>query len=123
MRTRRGRGSSRGLEAASSVVARVMSGLRVSGRLEEEHVRDVWAECVGEDVAAHTRPGRLRRGRLFVTVDSGVWAHRLVAAEAAGMRRAVNAALGKDVVQRMYFRVGALANSKQKERGNAGTQV
>ena len=33
-----------------------------------------WAEIVGEDLAAHSRPTALDRGRLVVTCDSAAWA-------------------------------------------------
>ena len=33
-----------------------------------------WAEVVGEDFAAHSRPTALDRGRLVVTCDSAAWA-------------------------------------------------
>jgi predicted nucleic acid-binding Zn ribbon protein len=42
---------------------------RQQGRLQLERA---WAEAAGPDVAAHTKPGALRRGVLEVTVDNAV---------------------------------------------------
>lgn len=36
-----------------------------------------WAEVVGDQVASHTRPVRVRRGTLLVSVDDPAWASEL----------------------------------------------
>jgi predicted nucleic acid-binding Zn ribbon protein len=49
--------------------------------LEERHwmavLQTEWAECVGADVARHTRPGRLQGKTLVVFVDSSAWLSEL----------------------------------------------
>lgn len=50
--------------------------------LEERHwasiLADEWTDCVGAEVARHTRPGRLAGKALVVYVDSSVWLSELV---------------------------------------------
>jgi predicted nucleic acid-binding Zn ribbon protein len=62
----------RGPEGLGEVLSRLFASRgwgRKQGRLQLEKA---WAEAAGEEVAAHTRPGALRRGVLEVTVDNAV---------------------------------------------------
>ena len=49
--------------------------------LQEQHwiesLRTEWKDLVGEDVAGHTRPGRVIGRTLVVFVDSSVWLSEL----------------------------------------------
>jgi predicted nucleic acid-binding Zn ribbon protein len=62
-----------------------------------------WAEIVGRDLAAHTRPDSFADGELAVTADSTIWAAqvRLLAPQ---LVRTVNAELGEGVVLRVKVR-------------------
>jgi predicted nucleic acid-binding Zn ribbon protein len=59
-----------------------------------------WAEIVGADVAAHTRPDSFADGELAVTADSTAWATqvRLLAPE---LLRRLNTELGEGCVRRV----------------------
>ena len=62
-----------------------------------------WAEIVGPDLAAHTRPDSFADGELAVTADSTAWATqvRLLAAQ---LVRRLNAELGDGSVLRVRVR-------------------
>ena len=62
-----------------------------------------WAEIVGPDLAAHTRPDSFADGELVVTADSTAWATqvRLLAPQ---LVRRVNAELGDGAVLRVRVR-------------------
>jgi predicted nucleic acid-binding Zn ribbon protein len=62
-----------------------------------------WAQIVGPELAAHTRPDGLADGELTVTADSTAWATqvRLLAAQ---LVRRLNAELGDGAVQRVKVR-------------------
>jgi len=62
-----------------------------------------WAEIVGADLAAHTRPDTFADGELAVTADSTAWATqvRLLAPE---LIRRLNAELGDGTVRRVKLR-------------------
>jgi predicted nucleic acid-binding Zn ribbon protein len=62
-----------------------------------------WAQIVGADLAAHTKPESLEGGELIVTADSTAWATqvRLLAAQ---LVRRLNAELGDGTVQRVRVR-------------------
>ncbi len=62
-----------------------------------------WAEIVGRDLAAHTRPDAFADGELAVTADSTAWATqvRLLAPQ---LVRRLNAELGDGTVRRVKVR-------------------
>lgn len=62
-----------------------------------------WAEIVGQDLAAHTRPDTFADGELSVTADSTAWATqvRLLAPQ---LVRRLNAELGDGSVLRVKVR-------------------
>jgi predicted nucleic acid-binding Zn ribbon protein len=62
-----------------------------------------WAEIVGRDLAAHTRPDSFTDGELAVTADSTAWATQLRLLAPALVRR-LNAELGDGTVRRVKVR-------------------
>ena len=62
-----------------------------------------WAEIVGADLAAHTKPDAFADGELAVTADSTAWATqvRLLAPQ---LVRRLNAELGDGTVRRVKVR-------------------
>jgi predicted nucleic acid-binding Zn ribbon protein len=63
-----------------------------------------WAELVGEGVAAHTRPLRLRDGVLTIGVDDPAWASQLRFLEGDLLDRLASAP-GGDAVTQITFQV------------------
>jgi predicted nucleic acid-binding Zn ribbon protein len=62
-----------------------------------------WAEIVGRDVAAHTRPDSFADGELAVTADSTAWATQVRLLAPVLVRR-LNAELGDGSVRRVRVR-------------------
>jgi predicted nucleic acid-binding Zn ribbon protein len=62
-----------------------------------------WAQIVGADLAAHTRPETLADGELTVTADSTAWATQLRLLAGQLVRR-LNAELGDGAVLRVKVR-------------------
>jgi predicted nucleic acid-binding Zn ribbon protein len=75
-----------------------------------------WAQIVGADLAAHTRPDGLADGELTVTADSTAWATqvRLLAAQ---LVRRLNADLGEGAVQKVKVRGPASAAGPARKPG------
>ena len=63
-----------------------------------------WAQLVGEQLAAHATPVRLRHGALAVAVDDPVWATQLRWLERDVVAK-LTEALGDGVVDRLEVRV------------------
>jgi predicted nucleic acid-binding Zn ribbon protein len=62
-----------------------------------------WAEIVGADLAAHTRPDSFADGELAVTADSTAWATQVRLLAAVLVKR-LNAELGDGLVRRVKVR-------------------
>jgi predicted nucleic acid-binding Zn ribbon protein len=75
-----------------------------------------WAEIVGPDLAAHTRPDSVADGELTVTADSTAWATQ-VRLLAANLVRRLNAELGEGAVQRVRVRGPAGAAGPARRPG------
>jgi predicted nucleic acid-binding Zn ribbon protein len=75
-----------------------------------------WAQIVGPDLAAHTRPDSLADRELTVTADSTAWATqvRLLAAQ---LVRRLNAELGDGSVRRVKVRGPAAAAGPARRPG------
>jgi predicted nucleic acid-binding Zn ribbon protein len=81
-----------------------------------------WAEIVGPDLAAHTKPESLTDGELTVTADSTAWATQLRLLAAQLVRR-LNVELGDGAVRRVKVRGPAGAPRRPGEwrvRGSRG---
>ncbi len=61
-----------------------------------------WSELVGEAVARHARPGRLRDHVLTVEVDGGEWVTQLRYLESS-MVSAITERVGAGLVERVTF--------------------
>jgi predicted nucleic acid-binding Zn ribbon protein len=63
----------RGAESVGAVLGRVLERTAWGHRVLEGRVLLLWKDAVGEAVAAHTRPLRVRDGTLVVSADDSVW--------------------------------------------------
>jgi predicted nucleic acid-binding Zn ribbon protein len=55
----------------------VLKSIGLGQRLKEQEVLGIWAQVVGEEIAARTQPLRVERGVLYVRVDHSAWLQEL----------------------------------------------
>jgi predicted nucleic acid-binding Zn ribbon protein len=55
----------------------VLKSIGLGQRLKEQEVLGIWAQVVGEEIAARTQPLRVERGVLYVRVDQSAWLQEL----------------------------------------------
>lgn len=55
----------------------VLKSIGLGQRLKEQEILGIWAQVVGEEVAARTQPLRVDRGVLYVRVDHSAWLQEL----------------------------------------------
>jgi len=95
-------------QIVGSLLGQVLDELGLEVASQAFRAGELWAEAVGPDVAAHSRPVGLRGGVLEVSVDSSVWCQQLQL-----KRRDILAALadrmGDDSPQDLRFRLGYTA--------------
>jgi predicted nucleic acid-binding Zn ribbon protein len=92
--------------SANSVLPNVLAELRIDRRQSEAEVVKVWNHLLDPNIVAHAQPTGLRKGTLFVTVDSHVWLSELVRYRRKEILDRLQHSFGRDLIARISFRVG-----------------
>src|SRR3982751_6826002 len=90
----------------SSILPGVLSGLRIDKRRAEAEVVKVWNNLIDPTIVAHAQPTGIRKGTLFVIVDSNVWLSEIVRYRRKEILDRLQHCFGKEFVARISFRVG-----------------
>ena len=64
-------------ESVQELLARLLKRLGADIEPWLSVLEQEWPQLVGDDVAAHTRPGRMQHGKLIVFVDHSIWMQEL----------------------------------------------
>jgi predicted nucleic acid-binding Zn ribbon protein len=88
------------------LVQHLLSGLRLDQRVLESELMKLWPKIVDPNIALHSRPVGIKKGTLFVNVDSNVWLSEIVRYRRKEVLERVQTAMGKNTVERISFRVG-----------------
>lgn len=92
--------------SAGSVLPRVLSDLRIDSRRAEAEIIKVWNSLLDPDIVAHAQPVGLRKGTLFVNVDSSVWLGEIVRYRRKEILDRLQHSFGRDLIARISFRIG-----------------
>jgi predicted nucleic acid-binding Zn ribbon protein len=92
--------------AVGDVVSRLLSDMRLDDRRAEAEIVKVWNSLIDPNIVAHAQPAGLRKGTLFVNVDSSVWLSEIVRYRRREILDRLQHSFGKNVIQRISFRVG-----------------
>ena len=93
-------------QPASDVLPCVLAGLRLDRRRAEAEVVKVWNNLLDPNIAAHAQPTGLRKGTLFVTVDSSVWLSEIVRYRRKEILDRLQHSFGRGFIAKISFRVG-----------------
>ncbi|HZT21946.1 MAG TPA: DUF721 domain-containing protein [Verrucomicrobiae bacterium] len=91
---------------ADHIVAKVLADLKMEARQAEIEIVKVWNAALDPNLTAHAQPVGLRRGTLFVNVDSSVWLSEIVRYRRGEILDRLQHSFGKNLVQRISFRIG-----------------
>lgn len=92
--------------SVGDALPRVLADLRMDRRQAEAEVVKVWNHLIDPTIAAHAQPTGLRKGTLFVTVDSSVWLSEIVRYRRKEILDRLQHSFGRDIIARISFRVG-----------------
>ena len=92
--------------AAGDVVSKVLTGLHMDDRRAEAELVKVWNSLIDPNITAHAQPAGLRKGTLFVTVDSSVWLSEIDGYRRKEILDRLQHRFGRNLIQRISFRVG-----------------
>ena len=91
---------------AGEVMPGVLAGLRIDSRQAETEIIKVWNHQIDPNIAAHAQPTGIRKGTLFVTVDSSVWLDEIVRYRRREILERLQNSFGRDLITRISFRTG-----------------
>ena len=91
---------------AGEALPKVLADLRIDSRRAEAEVVKVWNSLIDPTLTTHAQPAGLRKGTLFVTVDSSVWLSEIVRYRRKEILDRLQHSFGKNVIQKISYRVG-----------------
>jgi len=91
---------------ANELVDQVLSGLHMDQRRAEIEIVRVWNNLIDPNITAHAQPANVRKGTLFVNVDSSVWLSEIVRYRRKEILERLQHSFGRDIIARISFRVG-----------------
>lgn len=94
------------VKSAAAVMPRVLADLRIDSRRAEAEVVKVWNNLLDPNIVAHAQPVGLRKGTLFVNVDSSVWLAEIVRYRRKEILDRLQHSFGRDLIVKISFRVG-----------------
>lgn len=84
-------------------VGKVLAAAGMEDRLWERKLASSWSEIVGDQLAAHTRPGRYAHRRLTIYVDSSPWLSALQREFSGLLLEKLQTAFGAERINRLNF--------------------
>jgi len=93
-------------KSAGSVLPRVLADLRIDSRRAEAEIVKVWNSLLDPAVVEHAQPVGLRKGTLFVNVDSSVWLSEIVRYRRKEILDRLQHSFGRDLIAKISYRIG-----------------
>lgn len=88
------------------VMPGLMRELRIDSRRAEAEIVKVWNELIDPAIVAHAQPIGVRKGTLFVVVDSSVWLSEIVRYRRKEILDRLQHSFGPTLIQKISYRVG-----------------
>ena len=93
-------------QSAETLMPRVLADLRIDRRRTEAEVVKVWNDLLDPVIVAHAQPTGLRKGTLFVSVDSSVWLSEIVCYRRKEILDRLQHSFGRDFIAKISYRLG-----------------
>jgi predicted nucleic acid-binding Zn ribbon protein len=91
---------------AGKVVAKVLTDLKMDSRRADIEIVKVWNSLIDPNLTAHAQPHNLHKGTLFVNVDSSAWLSEIVRYRRKEILDRLQHSFGKNLIQKISFRIG-----------------
>ena len=108
--------------SSKSLIEEISQSHGFAARLWEYRLQKQWKELVGEVVAAHTWPARIKFRKLHVAVDNSVWLHQLLYLKATLMDN-IQAQMEELQLEDIIFRIGELPELREDDVERPAEQV
>ena len=108
--------------SSRSVIKEISQSHGFAARLWEYRLQKQWKGLVGEVVAAHTWPARIKFRKLHVAVDNSVWLHQLLYLKATLMEN-IQTQMEELQLEDIIFRIGELPELSEDDVERPAEQV
>ena len=108
--------------SSRSLIREISQTHGFAARLGEYRLQKEWKALVGEVVAAHTWPARIKFRKLHVSVDHAVWLHQLRYLKATLLEN-IQARMEELQVEDIIFRIGELPEPREDAVDGPAEQV
>lgn len=98
----------------SEILERLFNRLNIDKKLKEMKALKLWEEVTGDKISRHSYPLFVRKGNLFVRVDSSGWLTQLTYLKNEIISR-LNQRLGGSSIKNIYFRLGEIKKQRLRE--------
>lgn len=100
--------------SSRSLIRDISQSHGFAGRLYEYRLQKQWKALVGEVVAAHTWPARIKFRKLHVAVDNSVWLHQLMYLKTTLMEK-IQARMEDLHLEDIIFWIGEIPESREDD--------
>ena len=100
--------------SSQSIIREISQSHGFAVRLCEYRLQKQWKALVGEVVAAHTWPARIKFRKLHVAVDNSVWLHQLLYLKATLLEK-IHAQMEELQLEDIIFRIGELPKPREDD--------
>ncbi len=90
-------------EDIGSIINKIISDPKIKNKLEISNIFNNWKEIVGSEINKKSRPDKLTRGVLFVSVINYTWANEL-SLMSEQLKDKINSYVGRKVVKTLRFK-------------------
>ena len=88
----------RAAESVGDILGRLSRNRRWGKRVFESKALMIWEDVVGESLRAHTRPVRVKEGRMVVAVEDSVWKQEISLLQGEIIEK-LNDRIGSEVIR------------------------
>lgn len=92
------------MERIDKILSDIISRKKWADRFSCEYLKSKWEECVGKQIASHTKPLFIKNEKLFIAVDSPIWANQLNFLQNE-IKNKINSFLNKKIVKEIVFKL------------------
>ena len=94
------------VRSAGDLLPRVLKEHKIENRRSDAEIVKVWNSAIDPNIVAHAQPVGLRKGTLYVNVDSSVWLSEIVRYRRKEILQRLQYSFGQDLILKISYRVG-----------------
>ncbi|MBM3707245.1 MAG: DUF721 domain-containing protein [Actinobacteria bacterium] len=91
-------------EDISSIIKQYLSGSGIGKKLKRYRIFNHWPEIVGQKISSKTKPEKLFKGILYISVASSAWANEM-SLMSRRLVKEINKFIGEDIVKELRFKI------------------